>query len=546
MRISRRSAWLAMPAALALVVSGCSSSSGTNDSGSTTTDAAIVVDGVQPENPLVPGNTNETGGGRVVDVLYTGLVDYATDDAKPQNAIADSIESPDSKVYTIKLKSGWTFHDGTPVNADSFINAWNWVAYSPSGALNSSFMEKIQGYADVHTEDPDGEDGPQKAPTPKTDKMSGLEKVDDQTFKVTLSAPFSTFKASLGYSAFKPLPKSFFDAPDKTAWGKQPVGNGPFKFVSWTDQQEIKLTRFDDYKGTKPKVKDVTFKIYQDQDGAYADLSGNTLDFQQQIPTSAIAGDKWRQDLGDRALERPVLVVQTITFPLYANPKFKDKNFRHALSMAVNRDEITKQIFNSTRQPSKGYTSPAVAGYEETCGEFCTYNPDKAKQLLTQAGGFTGKLTLSYNGDGDHKAWTEAVCNSIKNAVGIDCQATPTATFAVLRQQVNAKKMVGLFRTGWQYDYPAIQNGLEPIYRTGASSNDGGYSNPAFDAALDKAAQAPAADSDKLYAEAEKILVEDMPAIPLWSVKQQSGISTKLKNAKVDAFGNLDLVNVGV
>jgi oligopeptide transport system substrate-binding protein len=540
---------LAVPLALALLAAGCSSGGSTGTASSDTgagssTDAAIVIDGVQPENPLVPGNTNETGGGRVVDALFTGLVEYAPDDAATELAVASSIESSDAKTFTIKLNDGWTFHDGTPVNADSFINAWNWVAYGPNGALNSYFMEKIDGYADLQSEDPDG-DGPKKAPEPAAKEMKGLKKIDDLTFEVTLSAPFGAFETTLGYAAFSPLPQSFFDAPDKTVWGKSPVGDGPFKFVSWTDNQEIKITRNDDYKGTMPKVKDVTYKLYQDQDAAYSDLVSDNLDFQQQVPTSVLAGDTWKTDLGDRAIDRPVLVVQTITAPIYAGAPYDNADFRHALSMAIDRDTITKQIFNGTRKPSKGYSSPAVNGYEETCGEYCTYDPAKAKAALAKSG-FSGKVTLSYNADGDHKAWTEAVCNSINKALGIECQATPIATFAAFRQAINAKKMTGLFRTGWQYDYPNIQNGLEPIYATGGSANDGDYSSKAFDDAIAKANEAPLADSNALYIDAEKILVQDMPAIPLWSVSQQSGISTKLKTAKVNVFGELDLASVEV
>jgi oligopeptide transport system substrate-binding protein len=540
MWFTRRKGMLVVPVAIALMVAGCSSS----DSGEST-DSAIVIDGYQPENPLVPGNTNESGGGKVVDALFTGLVEYAPDDAATQLAVAESIESSDAKTFTIKLKEGWKFHDGTPVTSDSFINAWNWVAYGPNGALNSYFMEKIDGYEDLQSEDPDGE-GPQEAPAPAAKEMKGLKKIDDMSFEVTLSAPFGAFETSLGYPAFSPLPQSFFDAgDDKTAWGKNPVGNGPFTFVSWTDNQEITITRNDDYLGTMPKVKDVTFRLYQTQDAAYSDLLSDNLDFQMQLPTSALAGGKWKTDLGDRGLERPVLVVQTISLPIYAGAPYDNVDFRHGLSMAIDRDLITQQIFDGTRAPAKSYSSPAVNGYEETCGEYCDYNPDKAKELIAKSG-FSGKITLSYNNDGDHKAWTEAACNSINKATGLECQAIPVATFAVFRQGINAKKMTGMFRSGWQYDYPNIQNGLEPIYSTNGSANDGSYSNPAFDDAVAKANQASAEESNALYIDAEKILVEDMPAIPLWTVSEQSGISTKLKTAKVNVFGELDLISVEV
>ncbi|MET7952298.1 ABC transporter substrate-binding protein, partial [Micromonospora sp. NPDC005324] len=101
MRVSKRAtSAIALSAAVALVASGCSS--GGSDDTAASTDGAIVVHGVQPENPLVPANTTETGGGRVIDWLFTGLVEYPNDGGAPRNALAESINTTDSKVFTIK------------------------------------------------------------------------------------------------------------------------------------------------------------------------------------------------------------------------------------------------------------------------------------------------------------------------------------------------------------------------------------------------------------------------------------------------------------
>lgn len=548
MRRSRRTAWTALAVGAALIVTaGCSGSDSDSDSGAGSaagaSDAGIVTFGGQPENPLVPGNTNETGGGRVVDAIFTGLVEYNPDDASTEMAVATSIETTDNTTFTVSLNDGWTFHDGTPVTADSFIDAWNWVAYGPNGALNSYFMEPIAGFADLQSEDPDG-DGPQEAPEPTATEMSGLKKVDDTTFEITLSSPSSAFQNALGYTAFSPLPESFFSA-DAAEWGKEPVGNGPFTFVSWQDNVEIKITRYDDYKGKTPQIKDVSFKLYQDLDAAYADLKSDNLDFLDQVPPSALPDELYKADLGERAINKPVLVVDTLSVPIYAGAPWDNADFRKALSMAIDRDTITQQIFDGARTPAKAYSSPVVEGYEETCIEECTYDPAKAKELLATSG-VDQAITLSYNADGGHKEWAEAVCNGINQTLGLECTATPVATFAAFRQQVNAKQMTGLFRTGWQYDYPHIENGLTPLFATGASANDGGYSNPTFDAALKTAAEAPPEEAPGLYVEAEKLLVEDMPTIPTWSRAQQSGWSTKVDNVKITPFGTLDLYSITV
>ncbi|MFE7875175.1 ABC transporter substrate-binding protein, partial [Micromonospora humida] len=155
MRVSKRaSGAIAVGAAFALIASGCSSGNDDEGGSASSSDGAIVVDGTEPENPLVPANTTETGGGKIIDWLWTGLVEYPNNGGAPQNALAESIETSDSKVYKIKIKQNTKFHDGTPVKAKNFVDAWNWGAYSPNGAQNASFFADIAGFADVNTSDP--------------------------------------------------------------------------------------------------------------------------------------------------------------------------------------------------------------------------------------------------------------------------------------------------------------------------------------------------------------------------------------------------------
>jgi oligopeptide transport system substrate-binding protein len=117
---------------------------------------------------------------------------------------------------------------------------------------------------------------------------------------------------------------------------------------------------------------------------------------------------------------------------------------------------------------------------------------------------------------------------------------------ATSRADITAYKMKGMFRTAWQMDYPSIQNFLEPLYATGASSNDGKFSNPKFDALLKKAASQPTEESLATYQEAEKVLSETMSIIPTWYYAQQAGWSERLGNVKVTPFSTLSLATVTV
>ncbi|MET7967956.1 ABC transporter substrate-binding protein [Micromonospora sp. NPDC005305] len=545
MRVSKRaSGALAVGAALALVASGCSSGNDDGGDASASKDGAIVIDGTQPENPLVPANTTETGGGKIIDWVWSGLVEYPNNGGAPQNLLAESIETSDSKVFKIKIKQNTKFHDGTTVKAESFVKAWNWAAYGPNGAQNASFFSDIQGFADTYTEDPDGPDGPKKPEEPKAKELSGLKVIDDWNFEVTLSAPTAVFPTKLGYSAFMPLPDAFF-ATTPAEFGKKPIGNGPVKLVSWQDDVELKLTRFDDYSlRDKMKIKDVTVKIYQDDTAAYNDLLAGNLDFQQQVPVSSLAGDKWKTDLGERAIQTTIPSSGIIAFPIY-DKRFQNKDLRRAISLSINRQEVTDKIFFGNRKPADSWANPLTPGAEPGNCTACKFDPTEAKRLLQQAGGFQGKLTLSYNADASHKEWMEAVAQQIKTNLGIDAVAVGVPTFAVFRANINSYKMTGMYRAGWQQDYPDVENWINPLYVTGGSSNDGKYSNPQVDALAKEASAAPSLEeAHKKFAEAVKLIDQDVPTVPIYFSGEQSGHSEKIKKIELSNVGELDITSV--
>ncbi|MGP4019765.1 peptide ABC transporter substrate-binding protein [Saccharopolyspora sp. 5N708] len=540
MRKRRLVAWVAAPLVVGLLASACGGGGGSGDAG----DGIISVNSTEPENPLVPSNTTETGGGNVIDAMFTGLVGYDENTSEPYNEVADSINTTDNRVFTIKLKPGWTFHDGSPVTANSFVRAWNFAAYAPNGQSTASFFEHIQGYNDVSPADPDGENGPATAPQPTAQEMSGLKAVDDQTIEVTLGAPFATFPVMLGYTAFMPLPESFFQ--DQKAFEAHPIGNGPFKFDSRQPNAFIKLVRNDQYAGkNKPSINGVEFRIYNSLETAYQDLVSGNLDFIDQLPPSAMVGDKWKTDLQDRGSTKAILSNNALQVPLY-DPKYQDPRVRQAISMAIDRKQITDTVFAGTYEPATGWVpTGAVPDYQAgACGEFCEFNPQRAKQLLAETG-FRGPITIDSNADGGHKEWIEAVCGQLKNNLGVDCVFNPIPTFAEFLKLHDENGHTGPFRFGWLGDYPAAETFLGKVYRTGASSNYMRYSSPEFDAAMDRADQAPdVAAGNQLYFEAEKILARDMPSIPLWNQKASVGWSDRLEGATVTFDRQLNIETV--
>lgn len=500
----------------------------------------IVIKGCTPENPLVPGATSETCGGNVIDAFTAKLVHYNTETAAPEMDIAESIETSDNQNFTVKLKSGYKFQDGTDVKAKNFVDAWNYTSYGPNAQAGSYFFSPFAGFGDLQCGT--GADGESDCANkkPKAKEMSGLKVVDDATFTIQTTEKVSNLPVRLGYSAFSPLPDSFFSDPK--AYEAKPIGAGPFK-VDSISNTAMELSKFDDYSGAnKPQVDKITFRIYQSEEAAYADVVANNLDYTDNIPTDNRVDEQYVSDLPDRNLVRESGRFANITFSP-TDPQLKDNlKLRQALSMAVDRNLIAKQIFGNTVKPADGWVSPVVDGYKAgACGEYCTFDAAKAKALYDEAGGYKGILSLTINGDGGHGPWAEAACNSIKNATGADCRVNTLPDFAQFNKYVDSGSWKGLIRSGWQMDYPSIENFLAPIYAKGADSNWAKYDNPDFDKKLAAAAAAPTTEeANALYQEAEAMLGKDLPTAPMWYPATVVGWSDKVTNVKVNAFGVLD------
>ena len=499
---------IAVVGTAALVLTGCASGGDSGDSASGDSSAIITTNGSEPQNPLIPSNTTETGGGKIIDSVFAGLVSYNAKGATEMDA-AESIESDDNKLWTIKLKEGQTFTDGTPVTAESFTKAWNWAAQFSNAQSASYFFDNIAGYS------------------AEADSDLALTVVSDTEFTAELAAPAADWPLRLGYSAFSPLPESFYD--DTEAFGENPIGNGPYKLASadaWTHNQDIKLVTNSDYDGPrKPVNGGLTITFYTTQDAAYADVLSGNLDILDQVPDTQFAS--YESDFPERFANQPAAIFQSITIPQYLEhfdgTTEEGKLRRAAISLAINRGDITDVIFQGTRTPAKDFTSPVIDGYSEDLegSDVLDYDADRAKELWAQAEEISPygdtTFTIAYNSDGGHQNWVDAATNSIADTLGIKAAGEPKPTFAELLDQEDNDAMTGAFRSGWQADYPSLFNFLAPLYQTGAGSNYGRYTSDEFDGLLSEgAASTSVEDANAKFQEAQEVLLTDLPVVPLW------------------------------
>jgi ABC-type oligopeptide transport system substrate-binding subunit len=516
----------------ALAATACGGGGG--DSGA---DGAAVLSASwgDPQNPLEPANTNEVQGGKVLDMIFRNLKRYDPETGEAEDMLAERIETSDSRNFTITVKDGWTFSNGEKVTARSFVDAWNYGASLRNNQKNAYFFGYIEGYDKTHPED-----GAEQS----ADTLSGLKVVDDRTFTVELSQKFSTFPDTLGYPAYAPLPRAFFD--DHDAWVKKPVGNGPYTVESYAKGSQMSLRTWDAYPGPdKARNGGVDLKVYTDNNTAYTDLMAGNLDLVDDVPAAQLKNAA--NDLGDRYINTPAGIIQTLSFPHYDAQWNKPgmEKVRKGLSMAIDREQITDTIFQKTRTPATDWTSPVLGedgGYREgLCGAACEHRPDEARKLIEEGGGLPGgQVRITYNADtGSHREWVDAVCNSVNNALDDDkaCVGNPIGTFADFRDRIGDEKMPGPFRAGWQMDYPLIQNFLQPLYYTNASSNDGKWSNKDFDRLVDEAnAETDTGAAVEKFQQAEEVLRDDMGAIPLWYQNGSAGYSDRLSDVRLNPF----------
>lgn len=490
-----------------------------------------------PAGSLIPTNTTESCGSDVLQPILSGLV---TTDAKTGaiiEDIAESITTTDNKTWTIKLRKGRKFHDGSEVLAKNFVDAWNWAAYGPNGQSNNDWFSVVIGYGDLNPKAPKGE----KPPVPATNRMSGLKVVGDHEFQVELKNPVPVFKAQLSYKAFYPMPDSFF--ADPAAFGRKPIGAGPFQLISGTPESGYKLAAFGGYTGpAKPSIKGIDLKIYTSREAAYNDLVAGNLDLLRDIPASKLVADLWKRDLRGRTVVQPRANIQALGMPYTdANPQLRNPMVRQALSMAIDRKAIVDILFNGIGQPATGWVPPGVEGYQPgACGEYCSFNPEKAKDLLAKAGGYKGEIKLYYAGDSEVKSAMDAVCNSIQSTLSITCVTSALSDNATFRSFTRSGKADGPFPSNWTMDYPSIDNALIPLYSKDGTSNRGAYENAAFDALMDKAAKEDSAAAIKTYQEAERLLTAEMPRVPLWNPAMTVGHSPKVRSVTLYANGRID------
>jgi oligopeptide transport system substrate-binding protein len=452
---------------------------------------------------------------RIVSNLFEGLAVNDPKDLSPQPGMAKSWSiSKDGVVYTFNLRdAAWT--DGRKVTAHDFVYAWERVLNPKTGAEYAYQLYYLKN-------------GEEYNKGQLTDfRQVGVKALDDKTLQVTLRAPTPYFLFLTTFYTLYPVPKWAVEAHG-AEWVKpgKIVSNGPFKLAGWVPQRELVLEKnAAHWDAATAKLQRVVFLPTDDVNTAYKQFQAGESDWVPTVPPAQIDAARQRAEY----YVTPYLGTYYFRFNV-TKPPTNDVRVRKALSMAVDREALTKFVTKAGEIATSSFVPVNMPGYEGVKGP--AFDAAGAKKLLAEAGFPDGKgfpkAELVYNTNELHRVITQAVQQMWKDHLGIDVELVNVEWKVYLDRQKKLDYQVS--RAGWIGDYVDPNTFLD-MWVTGGGNNQTGWSNKRYDDLIARAGRTlDPKERMKLFNEAERLLVADeVPIMPLYTYVNKGMLSRKVK-----------------
>ena len=448
--------------------------------------------------------------------------------------VADSITTKDNLVWDIALKPGWKFSNGEPVTAQSFADSWNATANPKNAMTNNLDMSLFKGYAEMNP----------TSGTATATTLSGVKVVDASHLEVTLAKPNALFPSRMSSTSFGPIPTEALK--DLKAFDQNPISNGPFMMTGGgmtPGAQQVVFKANPYYIGTDPAHSDtITIKSYQDSTAIYTDFSAGTIDLAL-VDGTDLANAK--TDFPDQVVDVQYPAVVYLGFPTW-DKRFDNVKTRQAISSAIDRQGIIDALLKGNATLAQGLAPSSLPGGGQTDCDFCALDATKAKSLLSDAGGWTGDLTLYSYADPTNEAVMGAIANELKSTLGISAKYQ-TQPVDQLYQNFANKSLKGAFLLYSGTNIPHLYGEVDALCSKTSALNATGYSSDAVTALLDKALNAGSSDEFTSYVQqASKTCLSDLQVAPLYYPVGGLLHGTKLSNVYPELLGGADLAAVTV
>jgi glutathione transport system substrate-binding protein len=471
-----------------------------------------------------PYDANDTLSQAVVKSFYQGLFGFDKD-MKMVPVLAESWQaSKDGLTYTVKLKKGIKFHDGTDFNAEAVKVNFDRVT-NPENKLKRFVLYK---------------------------NIAKTEVVDPTTVKFTLHEPFSPFINSLAHPSGVIISPAALKEFGSKGIAQHPVGTGPFKFVEWKQSDYLKVAKFDGYwrKGF-PKVDTITWRPVVDNNSRSAMMQTGEAHFTFPVPYEQAEVLKGKGNL--ELVAAPSIVHRYMSMNTLQKP-FDNVKVREAINYAINKQALAKVAFSGYAIPAEGVLPKGVE-YAVKLGPW-PYDPAKAKQLLKEAGypnGFETQLWSAYN----HTTAQKVIQFLQQQLAQVGIKASVQALEAGQRvekvesAQDAATAPVRLYYVGWSSSTGEADWAMRPLLDSGSVPpkmfNTAYYKNPAVDEDINKALNTTdSKEKTRLYTDAQKRIWADAPWAFLVTEQLLSAHTKNLSGFHVmpDASFNFDDVDL--
>ena len=504
--------------------SGTASSAGSS-TGSVSTAGFTVQYGSNPETLDPALNSAVDGGNTIITVFETLLIINENNEAVPGQAESWTT-SEDGLTWTFTMRDGLKWSDGTDLNAKDFEYSFKRMADPDTAA---PYAETCLGMIDGFEEAagfPDADGNP--TVEPNLDALNVKASDDGKTLTIVLAYPCSYFDKIVAFAAMSPVQKATVEA-NGDAWCTSPdtyVCNGPFMITEWTPSERIVLTKNPNYVGgwdsSKIVSESITLLLLEDSSASFAAYNSGEAQLIKDVPTDEIPSLTKAEDGGD-------FYVDTIlgTYYVSLNLKrdaFKDAKVRRALSLAIDRDYVANTIMQGTYSTADSIVGPGIVdenGYFHDNGNAPYISADyeanlaEAKKLLADAGYPNGEgyptLEYSTNDAGYHVPLAEYLQQAWSDlGITLTIRKMEWSSFTAARRAGE----YDVARNGWVMDYNDPSNMLD-LFCSGNGNNDGKYSNPEFDAAIEASRVADVSEHFAQLHKAEDILMEDTGCLPI-------------------------------
>ncbi len=450
---------------------------------------------------LDPQGHNDTTSETVSFLLFNRLFRLNTD----FEAVPDLVEEwsqPSNTEWLFKIKEGVKFHDGTEMTSED-------VKFSIERSKESPNVKHVLA------------------------EVEKVEIVDKYTVKVTTKVPFAPFLFTLAHAGVSIMPKAYVESGDD--W-TNPIGSGQYKFVEWVSGDKVVLERFDDYfdKEEMGKAKKMVFKIIPEGTSRTIALETGEVDVIATLET--IDSDKVKENPDLTLYEKPSTTIAYAGMNV-DNPPFDNPLVRKAMNYAIDKDATLIVSLNGAGSIAESVTSPALLGYK--AGPY-TYDPEKAKELLKEAGYGDG-LNIEIWASGDERKRSAEVIQANLSEIGVTAEIKMYEWGAYLEATNSGKQP--MFVLGWTSN-PDPDATLTPQFSKGSigGQNRTRYVNEKVEKLLeDGRVELDLEKRKAIYNELHETVMEDAPWVPLYIKNKVVGANSQLKGVELSPQGLWDL-----